>query len=88
METSLRVRDDRTLIARKTTIVGDIMSSEPLSIEGIVDGDVKTESVVGITGHVNGDIEALKVQIAGKNAHIVPLRLMSGRKLSLKDTQT
>ncbi len=70
METLLRVRDDRTLIARKTTIVGDIMSSEPLSIEGIVDGDVKTESVVGITGHVNGDIEALKVQIAGKNAHI------------------
>lgn len=70
METSLRVRDDRTFIAKKTTIVGDILSSEPLSIEGIVVGNVKTESVVGITGGVNGDIEAFKVQIAGKNAHI------------------
>lgn len=71
METSLQLRDDRTLIAKKTTILGDIISQEPLSIEGVVNGSITTESVIGITGQVNGDVDASRVQIAGMGAHVM-----------------
>ena len=69
--TALQARNDRTLIAKKTTVIGDIISSEPLSIEGIVNGSVSTESVIGITGQINGDVDASKVTLAGRSAHVM-----------------
>ncbi len=62
---------ERTLIAKKTTIVGDIISQEPLSIEGIVNGSVVSDSVVGITGQINGDVSAARISIAKVGAHVM-----------------
>ncbi|MFC4268002.1 bactofilin family protein [Polaribacter marinivivus] len=71
---------ERNVIAKKTTITGDISSEGDFRIDGILEGTLKTNGrvIIGSGGFVNGKVDALNADIEGK---------ISG-KLEVKKTLT
>lgn len=58
---------ERNVIAKNTTIKGEIISDGDYRIDGILEGDLKTKGrvIIGSGGIVNGTIEALNTDIEG-----------------------
>ena len=58
---------ERNVIAKNTTIKGEIISDGDYRIDGVLEGDLKTKGrvIIGSGGVVNGTIEALNTDIEG-----------------------
>ncbi|HKK11585.1 MAG TPA: polymer-forming cytoskeletal protein [Flavobacteriaceae bacterium] len=74
----------QNLIAKGTTLTGDIISEGDFRIEGNIQGNLKTPGkvVVGKTGIINGTLKATNVDIEGKFSG----KLIISDTLSLKST--
>ena len=74
----------QNLIAKGTTITGDIISEGDFRIEGNVKGNLKTPGkvVIGKTGVINGTLKAANSDIEGKFSG----KLIISDTLSLKST--
>jgi cytoskeletal protein CcmA (bactofilin family) len=58
---------ERNVIAKNTTIKGEIISDGDYRIDGVLEGDLKTKGrvIIGSGGLVNGTIEASNTDIEG-----------------------
>lgn len=58
---------ERNVIAKNTSIKGEIISDGDYRIDGVLEGDLKTKGrvIIGSGGFVNGTIEALNTDIEG-----------------------
>ena len=56
------------VVAKKTTINGDIISEGDFRIDGTLEGNIKTKGrvIIGIDGSVKGKIDAVNSDIEGK----------------------
>ncbi len=59
---------ERNVVAKNTSIVGDIISEGDFRIDGSLDGTIKTNGrvIIGIEGSVKGKIESTNSDIEGK----------------------
>lgn len=59
---------ERNVIAKNTSIVGDIKSEGDFRIDGTLEGTIKTSGrvIIGVNGFVKGKIEAVNADIEGK----------------------
>ncbi|MFT6066357.1 MAG: cytoskeletal protein CcmA (bactofilin family) [Paraglaciecola sp.] len=59
---------DRNVIAKNTTIKGEVISDGDFRIDGVLEGELKTKGrvIIGAGGFVKGTIEALNADIEGK----------------------
>lgn len=59
---------ERNVIAKNTTIIGEIISDGDFRIDGVLDGGLKTEGrvIIGSGGFVKGKIEAVNADVEGK----------------------
>ena len=59
---------ERNLIAKNTTIVGEVLSEGDFRIDGILEGTLKTKGrvIIGTEGVIKGNIEAENADIEGK----------------------
>jgi cytoskeletal protein CcmA (bactofilin family) len=59
---------ERNVIAKNTTIVGEIKSDGDFRIDGVLEGNLKTNGkvIIGSGGFVKGNIQALNADIEGK----------------------
>ncbi|MCK5814855.1 MAG: polymer-forming cytoskeletal protein [Flavobacteriaceae bacterium] len=75
---------ERNIIAKKTTIVGDIKSEGDFRIDGLLEGAITTlgRVVIGATGVVKGDIKCSNADIEGRFSG----KLAVTQLLSLKKT--
>ena len=74
---------ERNIIAKNTTIVGDVKSEGDFRIDGIVEGAITTlgRVVVGVGGFVKGDIACSNADIEGKfSGKLVVTELLSLKK--------
>ncbi len=73
---------ERNIIAKCTSIVGDISSEGDFRIDGTVEGSIKTlgRVVIGINGVVKGNVECANADIEGSFSG----KLMVTELLSLK----
>lgn len=74
----------QNVVAQGTKIVGDIISSGPFRIDGIVEGNVKTTGkvVVGKAGSIKGTLEGENADFEGRFSG----KLRLSGTLSLKST--
>ncbi len=58
---------ERNIIAKNTSIVGDVISEGDFRIDGIVEGTIKTSGrvVIGAQGKVKGNVECSNADIEG-----------------------
>jgi len=75
---------ERNIIAKNTTIAGDIKSDGDFRIDGTVEGTITTQGrvVIGVKGIVNGDVQCSNADIEGAFSG----KLMVSNLLSLKGT--
>lgn len=74
---------ERNIIAKNTTIVGDVKSEGDFRIDGIVEGAITTQGrvVVGAGGCVKGDVECSNADIEGKfSGKLIVTELLSLKK--------
>lgn len=59
---------ERNVIAKNTTIIGDIKSDGDFRIDGTLEGSLKTDGrvIIGSDGFIKGKIEATNADIEGK----------------------
>lgn len=59
---------ERNVVAKNTSIVGDIISEGDFRIDGSLEGTIKTNGrvIIGIEGSVKGKIESTNSDIEGK----------------------
>ncbi|QOD59907.1 polymer-forming cytoskeletal protein [Polaribacter haliotis] len=59
---------ERNVVAKNTTIVGDIKSDGDFRIDGTLEGTLKTQGrvIIGVDGFVKGNVEATNADIEGK----------------------
>ena len=59
---------ERNVIAKNTSIVGDIKSEGDFRIDGTLEGTLKTlgRVIIGVNGLVKGKVEAVNADIEGK----------------------
>ena len=59
---------ERNIIAKNTTLVGDLTSDGDFRVDGKIEGTVKTSGrvVIGKDGEVIGNIECLNADVEGK----------------------
>ncbi len=59
---------ERNVIAKNTTIVGDIKSDGDFRIDGTLEGNLKTKGrvIIGSDGIVKGNVEATNADIEGE----------------------
>jgi cytoskeletal protein CcmA (bactofilin family) len=59
---------ERNVIAKNTTIKGEIISDGDFRIDGVLEGELKTKGrvIIGAGGFVQGAIEALNADIEGR----------------------
>lgn len=59
---------ERNVVAKNTSIKGDILSDGDFRIDGTLEGTLKTKGrvIIGLDGFVNGDVEATNAEIDGK----------------------
>lgn len=74
----------QNLLAKGTTVTGDIVSDGDFRIEGTIQGNIKTPGkiVVGRTGFVNGTLKGANADLEGKFSG----KLILSETLSLKST--
>lgn len=60
--------NERNVIAKNTSIVGDIVSDGDFRVDGTLKGNLKTKGrvIIGSEGVVEGEIEATNADIEGK----------------------
>ena len=58
---------ERNIIAKNTTLVGDLTSDGDFRVDGKIEGTIKTSGrvVIGSDGIVNGNIECINADIEG-----------------------
>lgn len=58
---------ERNVIAKNTTIKGEVISDGDFRIDGVLEGELKTKGrvIIGAGGYVQGTIEALNADIEG-----------------------
>ncbi len=58
---------ERNIIAKNTTLVGDLTSDGDFRVDGKIEGTIKTTGrvVIGKEGTVNGNIECLNADVEG-----------------------
>jgi cytoskeletal protein CcmA (bactofilin family) len=63
----LKPRAVSTVLARETSVTGDIGGARPVRVEGALKGSVRVEAPVEITegASVEGDVEGIILRIAG-----------------------
>lgn len=74
---------ERNIIAKNTTIVGDVKSEGDFRIDGTVEGTITTigRVVVGVGGFVKGDIECSNADVEGKfSGKLIVTELLSLKK--------
>ena len=56
------------IVAKNTTIKGDILSDGDFRIDGTLEGTLKTKGrvIIGLDGYVKGNVEAVNAEIGGK----------------------
>ncbi|QNM84834.1 polymer-forming cytoskeletal protein [Polaribacter pectinis] len=59
---------ERNVVAKNTTIVGDINSDGDFRIDGTLEGTLKTNGrvIIGVDGLIKGNVEATNADIEGK----------------------
>ena len=59
---------ERNVIAKNTSIVGDIKSEGDFRIDGTLEGTIKTSGrvIIGVNGFIKGKIDAVNADIEGK----------------------
>ena len=59
---------ERNVIAKNTSIIGDIKSDGDFRIDGLLEGNLKTNGrvIIGAEGSVKGNIESTNADIEGK----------------------
>lgn len=59
---------ERNVVAKNTTIVGDINSDGDFRIDGTLEGTLKTNGrvIIGADGFIKGNVEATNADIEGK----------------------
>ena len=77
---------ERNVVAKKTSIVGDIHSEGDFRIDGTLEGNIKTKGrvIIGIDGSVKGKIDAVNSDIEGKFSG----ELLVQETLTIKATAT
>ena len=75
---------ERNIIAKNTSINGDVTSEGDFRIDGIVDGTIKTSGrvIIGASGKVKGNVECANADIEGEFAG----KLLVTELLLLKST--
>ena len=75
---------ERNVIAKNTTIVGDIKSEGDFRIDGTLEGTLKTNGrvIIGIEGFIKGNAEATNADIEGKFSG----QLVVSKTLTMKTT--
>ncbi len=74
----------QNIIAKGTSITGDIISKGPFRIDGTIEGNIKTDGkiVIGKTGKVVGTLEGVNLDVEG---HFSGKLILNGT-LSLKSS--
>ncbi|MDC0177799.1 polymer-forming cytoskeletal protein [Polaribacter sp.] len=59
---------ERNVIAKNTTIIGDIKSDGDFRIDGTLEGTLTTNGrvIIGLEGFIKGKVEAINADIEGK----------------------
>lgn len=59
---------ERNIVAKNTSIKGDILSDGDFRIDGTLEGTLRTKGrvIIGLDGFVKGDVEATNAEIDGK----------------------
>ena len=59
---------ERNIVAKNTSIKGDILSDGDFRIDGTLEGTLKTKGrvIIGLDGFIKGDVEATNAEIDGK----------------------
>jgi cytoskeletal protein CcmA (bactofilin family) len=67
-KTQIKSVMERNVIAKNTTIVGDIKSDGDFRIDGSLDGNIITNGrvIIGAEGIINGKVECTNADIEGK----------------------
>jgi len=75
---------DRNVIAKNTTIIGEIKSEGDFRIDGTLEGTIKTNGkiILGAEGCVKGKIEATNADIEGRFSG----ELLASKTLTIKGT--
>ncbi|ARV06972.1 hypothetical protein BTO04_09865 [Polaribacter sp. SA4-10] len=77
---------ERNVIAKNTTIIGDIKSDGDFRIDGTLEGTIKTNGrvIIGVEGLVKGNVDAANADIEGKFSG----KLLVSKILTVKATAT
>jgi cytoskeletal protein CcmA (bactofilin family) len=77
---------ERNVVAKNTTIKGDINSDGDFRIDGTLEGTLKTTGrvIIGVDGFINGNVEATNADIEGKFSG----QLQISNLLTIKATST
>ena len=77
---------ERNVIAKNTTIVGDIKSDGDFRIDGTLEGTLKTNGrvIIGVEGFIKGNVDAANADIEGKFSG----KLLVSKILTVKATAT
>ena len=77
---------ERNVIAKNTTIVGEIKSEGDFRIDGTLEGTLKTNGrvIIGTEGFIKGNVEATHADIEGKFSG----QLLVSKTLTVKTTAT
>ena len=75
---------ERNVIAKNTTIIGDIKSDGEFRIDGTLEGALKTDGrvIIGSDGFIKGKVEATNADIEGK----ISGELLVSNTLTIKAT--
>ena len=59
---------ERNIVAKNTSIQGDVISDGDFRIDGTLEGSLKTKGrlIVGVEGFIKGTIEAMSAEVEGK----------------------
>ena len=74
---------ERNIIAKKTSIIGDVKSEGDFRIDGLVEGSITTlgRVVIGVDGIVKGNVECANADIEGRfSGKLVVKKLLSLKK--------
>ena len=75
---------ERNVIAKNTTLVGDIKSEGDFRIDGTLEGTLKTlgRVIIGVDGFIKGTVDATNADIEGKFSG----QLLVSKTLTVKST--
>lgn len=62
---------EKTIIKKSSVVLGDLITQEPVAVEGYISGSLKTISAVALKGIVNGDVEAKVFISSGSSASVL-----------------